>query len=251
MGKLTQLTNKLVTASVIVMFFICMFGATLHHAVLPPTPPKPPEGAAADLFALYLRPRLVAEAAATTDSAAAFRASFWATAARLQRVWGGLHVTLCSFRPKLSAGVPGHHGGSLRQLQQATAAQLRAQNGAVPWRLVRPLRWYVRNGEAMVALASEAGEGAEPSATLRAIATAVHSHGMVNARTVQSFHLTLGRVDQLPDPQGAFAYPPEGAAPQLMPPVLAEGLRLASWALVITKLRGGQPPAADNETEEV
>ena len=101
-------------------------------------------------------------------------------------------------------------------------------------------------------MVSLVGDGStEASATLRAIAASVHSCGMVNARAMASYHLTLGRLDKLPDPRGAFTYPPEGAAPQPLPAILGEQLRLASWALVVAKLRHGQTPATDNETEEI
>jgi len=91
----------------------------------------------------------------------------------------------------------------------------------------------------------------EQSGTLQGIAAAVHSHGLVNARGADMYHVTLGRVERLPDPQGQFAYPPDGAAVERLPDLLAESLCRASWSLVVVKLRDGKTPAQDGEREQI
>ena len=207
----------------------------------PPTQARPPRlpipmplpfssAAAVDTFALYLRPHLALGSARWAVG--------WQAADHLQQNWGGLHVTLCSFAPKLSSGVHGHHGGglkeTLRQVQACLSArwQLAARHGPI---------WYRRNHILMIQL-----QTATPSKNLSGICRVVQSAGMVNPRSAADLHLTLGDTRRLPPLPGGAAFPAEGANEPL-PPELAADLYEAHWALSVAKLPGGSCPATDNE----
>jgi hypothetical protein len=207
----------------------------------PPTQARPPRlpipmplpfssAASVDTFALYLRPHLALGSARWAVG--------WQAADHLQQDWGGLHVTLCSFAPKLSSGVHGHHGGglkeTLRQVQACLSArwQLAARHGPI---------WYRRNHILMIQL-----QTATPSNNLSGICRVVQSAGMVNPRSAADLHLTLGDTRRLPPLPGGAAFPAEGANEPL-PPELAADLYEAHWALSVAKLPGGSCPATDNE----
>jgi hypothetical protein len=207
----------------------------------PPTQARPPRlpipmplpfssAAAVDTFALYLRPHLALGSARWAVG--------WQAADHLQQNWGGLHVTLCSFAPKLSSGVHGHHGGglkeTLRQVQACLSArwQLAARHGPI---------WYRRDHILMIQL-----QTAAPSKNLSGICRVVQSAGMVNPRSAADLHLTLGDTRRLPPLPGGAAFPAEGANEPL-PPELAADLYEAHWALSVAKLPGGSCPATDNE----
>ena len=221
----------------------------------PPTPAKPPtlatprfpipmplpfsSAAAVDTFALYLRPHLALGSARWAVG--------WQAADHLQQNWGGLHVTLCSFAPKLSSGAHGHHGGGLTEtLRQVQARLFHARGpggGLARWQLAArhgPI-WYRRDHVLMIQL-----QTAAPSENLSAICHVVQSAGMVNPRSAANLHLTLGDTRRLPPLPGGATFPAEGANEPL-PPELAADLYEAHWALSVAKLPGGSCPATDNE----
>ena len=204
---------------------------------LPPTPNAAAGGRvpSADKFSIYLRPTLPLPSSRW--------AAGWAAAAQQQHMWGGLHVTLCSFAPKLSSGMSGHHGSSLMGVLHALQDDARGCCNGGRWqanaaRHALPV-WYTRGGLTMVCLPQ--------SGTLRLVAQRVLSSGMVNARPQGDLHLTLGDPRGLPPLPGGGAFPPEGATGQPLAPELFADLCEANWAVVIAKLEGGHRPARDNE----
>ena len=200
--------------------------------------------AAVDTFALYLRPRLA--------SGTACWAAGWKAAAQQQQQWGGLHVTLCGFAPKLSSGVHDRHGGDLKgtlQKLQATVQQLQAgvQAGAGgplnPWQLSArhgKIYWSRKGKLVMISLPA--------STTLAAMSSVVSGAQMKKARESKELHLTLGDVNTLPPlpGHGHAAFPADGAR-QLLPPELVADLYEARWGVSIAKLAGGTHPARDTE----
>ena len=191
-----------------------------------------------DKFSLYLRPGL---------PLATSRWAGWTAAAAQQHIWGGLHVTLCSFAPKLSSGTTGHHGGSLVSVLNSVEVQravtgVRLPSGVQPhWQLSEDRHgvpvWYTRGGITMIRLPR--------SSTLDRLCRCVLEHGLVNARAPHELHLTLGNHAAMPAPKGGF--PTEGAT-QPLPRELHTDLCEASWRVTIAKLQGGATPALDNET---
>jgi hypothetical protein len=196
--------------------------------------------AAVDKFALYLRPHL---ALGTARWAAG-----WQAAAQQQQLWGGLHVTLCSFAPKLSSGVRGHHGGSLIGTLQQLQVGVQAGAGGAPnrWQLAAQhgtIIWHRRGHLIFISLPTAC------PGTLAAVSSVVLGAGMVNARRCQDLHLTLGDVRTLQQAQqlpGGAVFPADGAS-QPLPPELVADLYEAHWGVSIAKLAGGNPPAKDNE----
>ena len=222
---------------------------------LPPSPapkptekkaPKPPPATGAggaDLFALYLRVSVPPVPPAQSGWAAILTAA----QTREQAGWGGLHATLCSFKPKLSSGAAGHHGGSLKQTALAIQQAVWARNKGSRWRMNQQwppgqaLTWITRGGLVMVGLAG--GQ----SRSLALVAQAVQQAGMVNARGRDGLHMTLGQCSSLPPPPPPFSYPPEGAPPQPLPEPLVDIWCTMSWSVAVVKLPAGQQPASDNE----
>lgn len=220
--------------------------ASLMPPPTPPTPlpavdglaPVPMAAATVDRFSVYLRPTLPLPTSRWAVG--------WTAAAAQQQMWGGLHVTLCSFAPKLSSGVSGHHGSSLLSVLQALQDDVRGCCNGMRWQTSTSRHgvpaWYTRGGLTMVSMPE--------SSTLRMLAHRVLSSGLVNARPAADLHLTLGDPRGLPALPSGAGSPPEGATLPL-PPELFADLCEASWAVVITKLKSGDRSAKDNETRPI
>ena len=162
--------------------------------------------------------------------------------------WGGLHVTLCTFAPKLSSHVAGHHGGSLKQVQQEMAEFVRRAKGGQRWRLAAnaPVTWYDSRGTLGI------GIPGGWSKTLRGLGEIVRKNGLLNARDPAGWHMTLGALTALTGSNGAATwFPAKGAPPCALPPELLQQLCAASWSVVIVKRAGGTAPAKDNEAVEI